>query len=224
MLSTWPVHALDELAKVARLRGYKREQQVLANDPQRRDIYIVASGSVAVDSIDESGSRFLLTIFGPGEALGWIRLLEDTRFVYHYQAREATVLVQIPVDVMRCVLDAHPLLWRHLCLEMLRRSHQQILAQRRQTFRHFERRLVDAVLQTARTVERRGQDGAHLSVRLSQSELAAMLSVSRQTVNKQLQRLQARGLLHAEYGRLVIRDQPGLERIARDETDSPSEP
>jgi DNA-binding GntR family transcriptional regulator len=51
-------------------------------------------------------------------------------------------------------------------------------------------------------------------LRISQSDLAAMLSVSRQTVNKELRLLEQRGLLQAAYGRLTIVDLAGLLRLA----------
>ena len=51
-------------------------------------------------------------------------------------------------------------------------------------------------------------------LRISQSDLAAMLSVSRQTINKELRLLEQRGLLQAAYGRLTIVDLAGLLRLA----------
>jgi len=51
-------------------------------------------------------------------------------------------------------------------------------------------------------------------LRISQSDLAAMLSVSRQTINKELRLLEQRGLLQAAYGRLTLVDLAGLGRAA----------
>ena len=182
MMRNWPAPVLDTLAAAARLGRYARHEQILAEDPLRREVLVVASGGVAVDSVDASGARFLLSIHGPGEITALMRLLEDVGFVYDFHAREPTVLVHIPADALLGALDCQ---------------------------------LANAVVQLARVHGRIAQGSATLHVRVSQSDLAAMLSVSRQTVNKELRRLEQRGLLHAEYGRLEILDLPGLEWLAQ---------
>jgi len=81
--------------------------------------------------------------------------------------------------------------------------------------------VADSVVQLARA---RGQDGAARArggVQVSQTELAAMLSVSRQTINKVLQGLQRAGLLTVRYGRLEGVDLPRLSRLAQGHGDGP---
>ena len=48
--------------------------------------------------------------------------------------------------------------------------------------------------------------------RLPQQDLAAMLGLSRVTVNKTLQALQAEGLITLRYGRIVVPDHGKLVR------------
>ena len=127
MMRNWPAPVLDTLAAAARLGRYARHEQILAEDPLRREVLVVASGGVAVDSVDASGARFLLSIHGPGEITALMRLLEDVGFVYDFHAREPTVLVHIPADALLGALDAHPPLWRDVCVLMLSRAHEQIV-------------------------------------------------------------------------------------------------
>ena len=215
LMRDWPSDVLDNLAAVARLGHYARHEQILADDPLRREVLVVASGGVAVDSVDASGARFLLSIHGPGEITALMRLLEDVGFVYDFHAREPTVLVHIPADALLHALDAHPRLWRDVCVLMLSRAHEQIVMRQQGTLGELDCRLANAVVQLARVHGQIAKESAALYLRVSQSDLAAMLSVSRQTVNKELRRLEQRGLLHAAYGRLEIRDLPGLERMAQ---------
>lgn len=219
LMRHWPTPALDELAHSAWLRRYERHEPILVNQPQRREVFIVVSGAVAVDSVDAAGARFLLTTFAPGEAVGLIRLLEDRAFVYSFHAAQPTVLVHIPAEPMRAVLDAHPLLWRDVCLVTLQRSHEQILQQRRRGLGRLDQRVADAVLQLAREQSPAASvtaAGAAFEVQASQSDLAAMLSVSRQTVNKELAQLQAQGVLRVDYRRLTVLDARALRRLAED--------
>lgn len=221
LMRNWPREALDQIAQAAWLRHYERREPILVNQPRRREIFIVVSGAVAVDSVDADGARFLLTTFAPGEAGGLIRLLEDRVFVYSYHAPQPTVLVHIPCKPMRVVLDAHPLLWKDVCLVALQRSHEQILQQRRRGLGRLEQRVADAVLQLVHQQAPADAPGAGLIVQATQSDLAAMLSVSRQTVNKELARLQERGLLRVDYRRLVLLEPGALRHLAEDVPSGP---
>jgi CRP-like cAMP-binding protein len=60
-----------------------------------------------------------------------------------------------------------------------------------------------------------GQDRtATATIRISQDELAAMLGVSRERVNRQLAAWSDLGILEQGRGRVVIRDGGALERMA----------
>ena len=182
---------------------------------------VVASGCVAVDHVDAAGQRFLLSMYGPGDITSLIRLLTDAPFRFGFHAREPSTVVHIPCDAMTAVLDAHPILWKDLCLLMLARTHQSILLQQQRSSGQVTQMVADSVVQLARA---RGQDGAARArggVQVSQTELAAMLSVSRQTINKVLQGLQRAGLLTVRYGRLEGVDLPRLSRLAQGHGDGP---
>jgi len=220
-LRGWPDEVLDRLANIAWVGRYERHEQIMADDPQRRDVLVVASGCVAVDHVDAAGQRFLLSMYGPGDITSLIRLLTDAPFHFGFHAREPSTVVHIPCDAMTAVLDAHPILWKDLCLLMLARTHQSILLQQQRSSGQVTQMVADSVVQLARA---RGQDGAALAgggVQVSQTELAAMLSVSRQTINKVLQGLQRAGLLTVRYGRLEGVDLSRLSRLAQGHGDGP---
>lgn len=219
MMRHWPDPVLDELVAASRLGRYDRHEQILADNPLRREVLVVASGCVAVDSVDASGARFLLAVHGPGDLTGLMRLLDETEFVYNFHAHEPSVLAHVPAEALQAVLDAHPPLWKDVCLLMLSRAHDQIVARRELTLGRLDRQVAGVVLQLAQVhgQQSSGDGGSALFVRVSQSDLAAMLSVSRQTVNKEIRQLEQRGLLQAEYGRLEIRNLPELARIAQGE-------
>ena len=164
-----------------------------------------------------AGQRFLLSMYGPGDITSLLRLLTDAPFHFGFHAREPSTVVHLPCDAMMAVLDAHPILWKDLCLLMLARTQQSILLQQQRSSGQMKQMVADAVVQLVRA---RGLDTAApgaVCVRVSQTELAAMLSVSRQTVNKVLQALCQAGLLRVHYGRLEGINLGRLERVARGE-------
>lgn len=217
VLRGWPDDVLEALAAAAWMGHYERHEQLLVNDPQRRDVLVVASGCISVDHVDVSGERFLLSVYGPGDVTSLIRLLADAPFHFSFHARERSSVVHIPGDAMVAVLDAHPILWKDLCLLMLARTQQSIVLQQRRFAGQLTPMVADAVVQLARihagTPSARRPAGG-VSVAMSQADLAAMLSVSRQTINKELGRLRQLGLLQVRYGRLDIIDFDRLQQLA----------
>lgn len=214
MLRNWPPEVLDELTALSRLGRYERHQQVRAADPKRREVLVVASGCVEVGGVDATGSRFVLSMHSAGDIVGLARLLEHTQFVYDYHAHQSTVLVEIPGESFLALLDAHPLLWKDICLLVLARMHELIVVQQRHAFSNIDNRVAELLARLAPTHGQPAPDGQGVVLRISQSDLAAMLSVSRQTINKELRLLEQRGLLQAAYGRLTLVDLAGLGRAA----------
>ena len=56
----------------------------------------------------------------------------------------------------------------------------------------------------------RGPDRSTREVTINQTDLASMVGVTRQTVNKELKAFTRDGLIEVEYGRIVVRDLAGL--------------
>ena len=83
-LRGWPGEVLDRLSGIAWVGRYERHEQIMADDPQRRDVLVVASGCVAVDHVDAAGQRFLLSMYGPGDITSLIRLLTDAPFRFGF--------------------------------------------------------------------------------------------------------------------------------------------
>lgn len=210
----WPDTAVDRIARIARLERYMRRTQVLAQDRQRREVLVVVSGRLEVSGVNSAGAKFVLSMLGPGEIVALVRLLQAGQLIYDYHAHEDTVLVHLPSDELRTILDGMPLLWKDVALLALERQRDSIASMQRRALGRLQQSLAETLV---RLVDGYGQpiDGEPtISLRVSQSDLASMLSVSRQTMNKQLRLLAQQGVLTADYGHLTILDLPSLRRMA----------
>jgi len=77
------------------------------------------------------------------------------------------------------------------------------------------KRIVDTIeTGTAETGAASRQRGAASILRVSQAELARMLGVSREFVNKQLVTWRDAGIIELGRRRLVVRDREALEQLA----------
>lgn len=213
MLRDWPEPVLARIAAGSRLQRYARGAQVLAHDPAQRDVLVVVSGAVECSGVNAAGDRFVLGRFAAGDLVGLVRLLPGKTTAYTYHALQDTLLVHVPADHLRALLDAHPLLWREVAMLALARQHDSIVTLQRRGFRRTDQSLAQALLRLLvhGPTESRGSS---VRLRVSQGDLAAMVSVSRQTINKELRQLTEMGIVSVTYGELEIRDLAALNRLA----------
>ncbi|CAN7512299.1 Crp/Fnr family transcriptional regulator [Pseudorhodoferax sp. LjRoot39] len=214
LFSSWPEQRLDELMRSARLERYTRRTQLLSQDPRKRELMAVVSGCLEISSSPQ-GRKYVNALLGPGQVAPLVRLLEDVPLPYDYHAHEDSVIVHLPSDAVVAVLDAEPVLWRGVARLGLRRQRQSIALLQNQMLAPVPGRVAATLLSLAELYgAQQDQGGLDLRVRLSQNDLASMLTLSRQTINKELGRLVAQGVIELSYKRIAILDAQALRRIA----------
>lgn len=213
-LKEWPEAVLAHVAKGSRLARYERSEQVLAHNPRQRDLLVVVSGSVEMSGINSGGARFVLARVGPGVILNLVRLIPGLESSYYCHALAPSLLVHVPANHLRAVLDAYPILWRDMTMLALARQQESILTLQRKGFRSLDQSVAQALLRLLGNHDEPLSEADPITLRVSQADLAAMVSVSRQTINKELRRLTERGMLDVSYGELRILRPKALLQLA----------
>ncbi len=214
-LDAWPIQSIDKLAKASRLAKYNKGRVIMPAGSQKRDVLVVVSGCVEVGGVGAEGTRFMLAMHGPGSIVAVARLLPHTQFVYEFRAYEDTLVIWFSAAALEQVLNDEPMLWRDLCLLALDRMHGQIKQTKRRALSHLPARLADTLLSLSlRHSHPQGKDMNNKELRVSQHDLAAMLAVSRQSINKALRELEHKGVIDSGYCTLRICDLPLLREMA----------
>jgi len=215
LFGSWSAEARSTLAGQGRLRRYNRRTQVMAHDRLARELLVVVSGCLEVGCVDAEGRKFVHGLLGPGQIAPLVRLLEDTPLPYDYHAHEDAVIVHLACDAVLGVLEKQPQLWREVAQLALQRQRYSLAALHERVLSGIPQRLAVTLLRLASFYGHSEPDGLALRVRLSQHDLAAMLGVSRQTINRELGDLIEQGVLDASYNRVVIKDLQRLQLIAQ---------
>lgn len=214
LFAAWPPAVLSTLAAAGRSLHCTRRTALLRSR-QRRELLVVVSGLVEISRTSEDGRKHLLGFLGAGAVAPLVRLLEDVPLGYDYHAHAAADVVVLPCSAMFAVLADEPILWRDIALLGLRRQRDSIAALHEQALGSTRRRIAGTLLTLARDTGTPLRDGAVLRIGLTQTDLATMLGLSRQTLNKALRELAGEGVVEAVYRRVTLLDVGALERIAR---------
>lgn len=185
--------------------------QVLFHKEQPGDgLYAILSGRIAFTIESTGGKELILNVLGPGEFFGEIALLDGKGRSASAVARDPSELAFIGRADFLSFLGRRPemtLRIIELLCSRLRRATDYI---EDSTFLDLPARLSKSLLSLAG-----GQDRtARAIIHISQEELAAMLGMSRERVNRQLSMWCDLGILEQGRGRLVVRDESALERMA----------
>lgn len=182
----------------------------------------VLEGALHVGRLAPDGTQSLLAWLEPGQWFGEISLLDGQPRTHDVVGDGPTRLWLVPEIALLAWLDAHPAHWRSIA--------RLACAKLRQTFEvlediarlPLEARLARRLLQVAQgygeqdlTLPGATPDATPRQLRLPQEQLALMMGVSRQTVNKALKSLEAQGMIALRYGGIALLNAAGLAALGQ---------
>lgn len=217
----WPVQALDELIAGSRVESWPVDSLILRHGEAARGLYVVLSGSVELSAESSDGRRLVIRYVGPGWPFGLLSVI-DGQPMYHYcRVHEPARVLLIFREKLLGVLAERPALWRSIVQEVVERNRFILRQFSAQAFEPLRVRLVRAILILSESYGIQTRDGLSLEVRLAKDRLGELLGVSRQSVTKEVKRLEAEGLLSMRYGRIIVHDRARLESIVRNDAAPP---
>lgn len=160
-----------------------------------------------------SGRQVVLALLGPGELFGESALLGEPS---PFEARSVVVAEVLPIDVLQldAVLTRQPAtgaeVMRLLAVRLGRTSSALQEALALDVRGRVSRRLHELAARHGVA----GPSGVRLSVNVTQEDLARMVGASRESVNRCLATLTARGLVRRRGRRVVIPDLDALAKVA----------
>lgn len=205
LFGSLPADAFDHVARLAVPRRYERGRYVFLQGQVGDALYVVAEGLVKVFVVSEEGEEMVLTTLRPPEAFGELSLIDGGPRSAGAQAAEDSTLLHVGRDAMLELLREHSVLCERLLAYlggMIRRLTDQAADL---VFLDLNGRVAKLLVRLA---EERGEaegEAVVLDLRLTQSDLAAMVGGSRQSVNQILRSFERQGYLELQPPRMVVR-------------------
>ena len=204
--------AVLAMARTLRARRFRRGEVLFHEGDPGDALFVVASGAVKVAVPSEDGEEAILATLRRGDFLGELALLDGAPRSASAVALEATETLALPRDQFLALVATEPAI-RDALLASLAGELRRLTTHVAEL--HFLDLTGRLAARLARLAEEHGQTppggGVRLDAPLTQSDLAAMIGATRQSVNKLLGEFEADGLLRLERDSIVV---PNLERLA----------
>lgn len=204
-----PLDRRTRLLDGAQVRSLGPQTQLYAAGDPPNGLWAVIEGEVQLKGYPTPGLEFLAPILRPGTWFGELSTVDGLPRPTDAIATEPVRVAHVSMAAFARAADAAPKLYHDLAV--LACWHQRIaLGFIAQTVAHpVHVRL--AILLAGLAQDR----GGVLHIR--QEDLAVLVGVSRQTLNRHLNALRRDGILHLAYGEITVRDLPRLVALCPDE-------
>lgn len=206
---------LESLAGTLRRRRFRRGEVIMHQGDPGDSLHIVAAGAVKILLPSTEGEEAIIATLRAGDFFGELSLLDGEPRSATAVAVEATETLSLPRNVFRELLDTHPELRDAMfaaLTHLLRRLTHHV---EELHFLDLAGRLAARLAQLARQAQPLAGEGpVELDWPYTQSDLAAMIGGTRQSVNRLLADLIADGLVRLEHEHLIVTDVELLERRA----------
>jgi CRP-like cAMP-binding protein len=209
-----PEGVLADVGRRLRHRHFRRNEVIFHQGDPGDALHVITAGSVKIVLPSPEGEEAIIATLREGDFFGELSLLDGEPRSATAVAVDATETLTLPRAVFHELLDQHPELRDALFSALTRLLRRLTRHVEELHFLDLAGRLAARLAQLARQAEPNSDGQVELNWPFTQSDLAAMIGGTRQSVNRLLADLIADGQLRLEHEKLVITGVYALERRA----------
>ncbi|WP_088622777.1 Crp/Fnr family transcriptional regulator [Oceanicola sp. 22II-s10i] len=209
---------LSALAQASRMVRSAKGTTIFQEGDEADGLRVMLSGLVRIWIADQEGRELTLALVEPGETFGEIAMLDGLPRTANATALEDSECLVTPSGALDAALAQDTKLARHLIqllCELLRRNTETMGAF---AFLGLDGRLAQKLHDLALSHATVSGGRAQFQRQFSQTDLAQMLGVTREAVNKRLKALTHDGLIQQTEGLIAIPDLGALAARAQSAT------
>jgi CRP-like cAMP-binding protein len=168
--------------------------------------YAVDRGAVRLSTTTRDGRTVVFRLTGPGEAFGFLSMLDGDARPCDAIVLTPCRLVVVPHRFIADEVERSPPAAMALAREATRETRRLRQRLADLTVRDASERVASALFELGASFAVRAPDGVLIDIPLRHEDLAGLVGVARETVSRTLASLSARGFLRREGERYVVLD------------------
>lgn len=205
-----PLYRLFEAFSPTR---YGAGEIIARADDEPSVIYCIKSGYVRVYSINSRHEEYLHIIYKRGELFPLLWLTEKVQKGVYYEALEPSQVYKIPASMLLDHAKTDPKVSFALTVQVMQQFNVYLDRVDNLEYKFGRERLAYRLLFMASRFGRTTSRGLLIDVPMTQKVLGSSINLSRETVARELRRLEDHGLVTYEDRRILITD---LEKLSHE--------
>ncbi len=216
LLSALSDEDLEKLARYSQVQHVDAGTVIFNKSDAGDSMMVIIEGKVMIGSTSIAGKELVLNIIGEGEVLGEIAFVDGEARTADARALEATTYLVLERRYFQPLLDDQPKLAAQLLGVLCQRLRNTTDQMEDTAFYELKTRLARKLLAFAEHYGDQSDAVGKVEIPVNQSELGAMLSATRESVNRQLRELANAELIELKQGVITIVDPDGLDDLAQE--------
>ncbi|MCP5082149.1 MAG: Crp/Fnr family transcriptional regulator [Alphaproteobacteria bacterium] len=216
LLKTLSDEDLEKLARYSQVQEVEPGTVIFSKSDAGDSMMVIIAGKVVIGSTSVAGKELVLNIIGEGEVLGEIAFIDGEARTADARALEETVYLVLERRYFQPLLDEQPKLASELLGVLCQRLRNTTDQMEDTAFYELKTRLARKLMAFAQHYGEASNELDNVELPVNQSELGAMLSATRESVNRQLRELANAGLIELNQGAITILDRDGLDDQAQE--------
>lgn len=193
-----------------RVRRYAKGQILILNGDQTEYVYNIISGRVKQYDITYRGDEIILNTFKPPAFFPMSLAINNTPNPYTYEAETDIEVRQAPAnEVVQFLLD-NPMVMFDLLSRVYRGTDGLLARMAHLMASSAKGRLMFELLLACRRFGT--EEGSGYTLAMNESDLGARAGLSRETVSREMRKLEKDGLVQVKSGTVTINDLAAFEK------------
>lgn len=221
----WHLHSFDwtgslspeeseGLRSVSSVATFGVGQMVFSPQSSPDELYLLEDGLVRIYRRAPDGAETAFGYVAPGEIFGELAFFEGYDRDSYAESVRPSRIWKIPRNAFAKLLDSRPQLALGMTQQIASRFKRMERRVENLVFRDARSRVAEILLELAEDFgQPAGDGGVRIDIEFTQSELAALAGVTRQTANVHLRELEGEGLLERSGKLFTLRDRDGLQNL-----------
>ena len=197
-------NALYQLFASGTLASHKPGEIITYSNDPPKDVYLLKSGYVKVFSVNSRGEEYLHIIYKPGEIFPLTSLNNHHQNGIYFSSIENAVTYSLPIAKLLEEARHNSAVATALAMQTVDQFNVYVNRVDNLEYKFGRERLVYRILFLAGRFGKHSARGITIDVPITQKTLGSSVNLSRETVARELRRLESRGLVKYEDRRILI--------------------
>ncbi len=202
---------LNKLSENRKTRIFKKKEIVFYEGDYANAIYFVSSGKVRAYKINEDAKEYSSDLYGPGDFIGYLSILEGDEYKESAEAMEDTEVLKIPkedfIELLFKNRDVSSSFIKMLAHNVLEKEERLLSL----AYDSVRKRVADALINLRKKYSDSIKDDFEIS--MSRNELASLVGTSSETVIRNLSDFKDEKLIEVKGSKIRIVNSVELENL-----------
>lgn len=201
---------IEYILKYSTVRKYQKGDLILNKENCRSALYILLDGIIQIGYLSPSGRFHAFNYYSEKHLINLLPCLNEQVLDYDYYAFNQVKVLQIPQHIFAEEINDNNNL-KQDALEIFSHRMQYLIQQVKfLQVANLHQKVCKVLHDLSLQYGRSHPLGTEIRLKISQHDLADLLSASRQTINKEIKNLASQNILDWQYENIVIKNKEYL--------------